>query len=100
MNTSVVDDFVGDADREVIMSGRLNIGNGGNPVRITIEDEVTGEIMEVNNVSSALLMVEESRKSSSGWISFVFGDPKRISGMLEFLSKMTLEGLGKMRPFN
>jgi hypothetical protein len=100
IGSSVVENLDEDVDREIIMSGRLNIGREGNPVTITIEDEVTGEIMEVNNVSSALLVVEETRKSSSGWVSFIFGDPKKISNVLEFLSKITLEGLKKMRSFN
>lgn len=86
----------GDA-REVVMSGRLNIGKSGNPVTITVEDEVTGEVMEISNVSSALLMIEEARRSSSGWMSLIFGDLKKIEEVLEFLSKISLAGLKKMQ---
>jgi len=89
-----------DAAQEVVMSGKLNIGKGGNPVTITVEDEVTGEVMEINNVGSALLMVEEVRRSSSGWISMIFGDLGKVAGVLGFMSKMTLAGLEKMKRGN
>ena len=94
------EDLGGDAAREVVMSGRFNIGKGGNPVTIIVEDEVSGETMELNNVNNALLMIEETRRSSSGWVSMIFGDLSKISEVLGFLSKMTLSGLSKMKKVN
>lgn len=89
--------FDGEGAREVVMSGKLNIGRGGSPVTVTVKDEVSGETMEISNVGNALLMIEEKRRSSGGWMSLIFGDVKKIGEVLEFLSKMTLSGLKNMK---
>ena len=47
------------------MGRKSYIGKSGNPVTILVEDEETGEILEVNHVRTALLVIEDSRKSSS-----------------------------------
>ncbi len=78
------------------ISGQLNIGKNGNPVTIYIEDEETGETLEVNHVSTALLVIEDSRRSSSGWLSIAIGSLSKLSNVLEFLSKVTLSGLEKL----
>ncbi|OGD71279.1 hypothetical protein A3A84_00505 [Candidatus Collierbacteria bacterium RIFCSPLOWO2_01_FULL_50_23] len=78
------------------VSGQLNIGKNGNPVTIYIEDEETGETLEVNHVGTALLVIEDSRKSSSGWLSIAIGSMSKLSNVLEFLAKVTLDGLEKL----
>lgn len=78
------------------ISGRLNIGKSGNPVTIYIEDEETGETLEVNHVNTALLVIEDSRRSSNGWLSVAIGSLPKLSNVLQFLSKVTLSGLEKM----
>lgn len=78
------------------VSGQLNIGKSGNPVTILIEDEETGESMELNHVNTALLVIEDSRRSSSGWLSVAVGSISKLNSVLAFLSKITLEGLAKL----
>ncbi len=78
------------------ISGELSVGKNGHPVTILVEDEETGEMLEVNHVRSALLVIEDSRKSSNGWLSVVVGDLMKLNSVLAFLSKLTLEGLAKL----
>lgn len=78
------------------VAGELNIGRNGNPVTILVEDEETGEVLEVNHVKSAILLIEDQRKNSNGWLSVAIGNIEKISGVLEFLTKTTLEGLRKI----
>lgn len=78
------------------VTGKLSIGKNGNPVTICIEDEETGETLEINHVQSALLVVEDRRSHSSGWLSIAMGSIEKLSGVLEFLAKTTLEGLRKL----
>lgn len=78
------------------VSGQLNIGKNGNPVTIYLEDEETGETLEVNHVKTALLVIEDSRKSSNGWLSIAVGSMSKLSNVLEFLAKVTLSGLEKL----
>ena len=78
------------------ISGQLNIGKNGNPVTIYVEDEETGETLEINHVGTALLVIEDSRRSSNGWLSVAIGSLTKLSNVLEFLSKVTLSGLEKM----
>jgi len=78
------------------VTGELNIGRHGNPITIVIEDEETGEVLEVNHVQSALLMIEDQRSSSSGWLSLTVGSIERVSQVLEFLTRTTLDGLRKL----
>lgn len=89
-------DFGVDQASGLAISGKLNIGRSGNPVTILVEDEETGEMLEVNHVRTALLVIEDSRKSSSGWLSIATGSMEKLSGVLEFLAKVTLEGLIKL----
>ncbi len=100
----LVDSPILDQDEEGMLSmpsglavtGQLNIGKNGNPVTIYIEDEETGETLEVNHVKTALLVIEDSRKSSNGWLSIAIGSLSKLSGVLEFLSKVTLSGLERL----
>lgn len=85
-----------DQSEGLAVAGKLNIGKKGNPVTILIEDEETGETLEVSHVSSALLVIEDSRRSSSGWLSVAIGSVEKLSSVLQFLSKITLEGLERL----
>lgn len=90
-----MEDFL-PSQSSLAISGQINIGKNGNPVTIFIEDEETGEVLEVNHVKTALLVIEDSRRSTSGWLSVAIGPLTRLSSVLEFLAKVTLEGLEKM----
>lgn len=97
---SQVESFDGVSDvfwsKEMVISGDLGIGKKGNPVTVFIEDEVTGETLEINNVKSAFLVMEDTRKNSKGWMAMAVGGVKKISSVLGFLSEMTLESLKKI----
>lgn len=82
--------------REMIVSGNMGIGKKGNPVTIFIEDEVTGETLELNGVKSAFVIVEDSRRSTSGWVSMAVGGVEKLSTVLNFLSQTTLESLRRL----
>lgn len=99
MDSPILDEEIenyGVQDEGMAISGRLNIGKNGNPVTILIEDEETGEILEVNHVKQALLVIEDQRQSTNGWLSVAIGNIEKISGVLEFLAQTTLEGLKKL----
>ena len=49
----------------VSVEGDLEIGRKGHPVTVIIEDEVSGEVLEVNHVESAFLVIEDKRKNTS-----------------------------------
>ena len=93
-------DEVGDIEstetKDVVISGNLGIGEKGNPVTILVEDEVTGESLEINHVESAFVVVEDKRNSSLGWLAIAVGEVKKLNQVLGFLSKTTLDGLKKM----
>lgn len=78
------------------VAGEINIGRNGNPVTIVVEDEETGEVLELNHISSAFLMIEDKRKTTSGWLSIAVGNVERVSEVLEFLTRTTLDGLKKI----
>src|SRR3989344_3850326 len=78
------------------VSGQINIGKNGNPVTIFIEDDETGEVLEVNHVRTALLVIEDSRRSPSGWLSVALGSLPKLSEVLQFIAKITLDGLEKI----
>jgi len=78
------------------VAGELSIGRNGNPVTIMIEDEETGEVLEVNHVNSAILLIEDQRKNSSGWLSIAIGSIEKVGEVLSFLTKTTLEGLRRI----
>jgi len=82
--------------QDMAISGNLGIGASGHLISLFVEDEVTGEILEINHVESAFLMVEDKRKRSSGWLAVVVGEVSKISRVLGFLSKLTLDNLKKM----
>ena len=82
--------------REMMISGDLGIGKKGNPVTILIEDEITGEQLEINNVNSAFLIVEDLRKNTSGWLALAVGGVDKLSSVLRFLSHTTLTTLKKL----
>lgn len=89
---------VEDEGKDVGLSveGDLEIGRKGNPVTLVIEDEVNGEILEVNHVESAFLVVEDKRKNSSGWLAVAIGEIKTLGKVLGFLTEATLENLKEM----
>ncbi|HEX9008578.1 MAG TPA: hypothetical protein VF837_04940 [Patescibacteria group bacterium] len=82
--------------KEMVISGDLGIGKKGNPVTILVEDELTGETLEVNNVRSAFLVLEDTRKSTNGWLAMAIGSYEKLSSVLTFLSQTTLESLRKL----
>jgi hypothetical protein len=82
--------------KDIVISGNLGIGEKGNPVTIVVEDEITGESLEINHVESAFVVVEDQRRSSSGWLAVAVGKVERLNQVLEFLAKTTLDGLKKM----
>ena len=82
--------------KDIVISGNLGIGNKGNPVTIVVEDEVTGESLEMSHVESAFVVVEDKRKSSSGWLAIAVGEGKKLNQVLGFLAGTTLDGLKKM----
>lgn len=91
-----MDDSLLAGQTSLAVSGQINIGKSGNPVTIFIEDEETGECLEVNHVRTALLVIEDSRRSASGWLSVALGSMSKLSEVLQFVAKITLEGLEKM----
>jgi len=82
--------------QEMVISGNLNLGKSGNPVTIYVEDEVTGEQMEVSGVRNAFLIVEDTRKSTSGWLALAIGSMEKMGEVLGFLSQTTLTALKKL----
>jgi hypothetical protein len=83
-------------DQDVVISGDLGVGERGNPVSIVVEDEVTGELLEMNHVESAFVIVEDKRKNSSGWLAVAIGEVGKLSKVLSFLAETTLDKLKKM----
>lgn len=81
---------------EMLVSGNMNLGSSGNPVTILVEDEVTGEQLEISGVKNAFVIVEDTRKSSSGWLAMAVGSMEKMGEVLGFLSKTTLETLKKL----
>lgn len=82
--------------KEMMISGDLGIGKSGNPVTILIEDEVTGETLEINNIKSAFLVLEDTRKTTNGWLAMAVGSVEKLSSVLNFLSQTTLESLKRL----
>lgn len=83
-------------DRKTVLSGRVEVGAHGHPVTVVVIDEVTGAEMEFNHVHDALLMIEEKRKGSFGWLSVVVGSVTKIKPMLEMVAQATLDELKKL----
>lgn len=82
--------------QEMVITGNMNLGNSGNPVTIYVEDEVTGEQLEVSGVRNAFLIVEDTRKSTSGWLALAVGSMEKMGEVLGFLSQTTLQALKKL----
>lgn len=82
--------------KDIVISGNLGIGERGNPVTILVEDEITGESLEINHVDSAFVVVEDKRRSSTGWLAIAVGEVKKLNQVLGFLANTTLSGLKKM----
>ena len=80
----------------IAVSGKLSIGNKGNPVSIIIEDEVSGEMLEIEHVNVGLLIIEDTRSKSSGWLSLAIGNMEKLAEVLKFLARITFSGLKKM----
>lgn len=81
---------------EMVISGNMNLGKNGNPVTVYIEDEITGEQLEVSGVRNAFLIVEDTRKSTSGWLALAIGSMDKMGEVLGFLSQTTLSALKKL----
>ena len=79
--------------QEMMVSGDLSLGKNGNPVTILIEDEVSGEQLEVSGVRNAFLIIEDSRKRIPGWLAMAVGSMDKMSSVLGFLSQSTLEAI-------
>jgi hypothetical protein len=96
-----VDGFV-EPDVEMIeednlsISGKVELGMDGHPVTITIVDEITGAEMEINHVKNGLFLIEDSRTNSSGWLSMLIGDIRKIGDVLRFISRATLSEIKRM----
>lgn len=79
--------------KEMMVSGDLALGKNGNPVTILIEDEVTGEQLEVSGVRNAFLIIEDSRKKTPGWLAMAVGSMDKMGSVLSFLSQSTLDAI-------
>lgn len=79
--------------QEMMINGDLNLGKHGNPVTILVEDEVTGEQLEISGIKNAFLIVEDSRKKISGWLALAVGSMDKMGAVLSFLSQSTLDAL-------
>lgn len=82
--------------QEMIISGNLELGRSGNPVTIYFEDEVTGEQLEISGVKNAFVILEDTRKTTSGWLALAIGSIEKIGDVLAFLSQTTLEAIKKL----
>jgi hypothetical protein len=83
-------------DEALVLSGEMEVGREGNPVTISIIDELTGESMEINHVSNALLVLEDKRRSSSGWLSLMIGDLDKVASIFKLLAKATMDELRRI----
>lgn len=91
-------DFMGNENwpQDMVISGNMDLGKSGNPVTIYLEDEVTGEQLEISGVKNAFLIVEDMRRTTSGWLALAVGSVEKVGDVLGFLSKTTLEALKKL----
>jgi len=92
-----LDDYVENSwPQEMLISGNLDLGKNGNPVTIYLEDEVTGEQLEVSGVKNAFLILEDTRRTTSGWLAIAIGSLEKMGDVLGFLSQTTLETIKKL----
>lgn len=82
--------------QEMVISGNLDLGKTGNPVTIYFEDEVTGEQLEISGVKNAFVILEDTRKTTSGWLALAVGSIEKMGDVLGFLSQTTLEAIRKL----
>ena len=93
----VLKDYLGDNwPQEMVISGNLELGKTGNPVTIYMEDEITGEQLEISGVKNAFLILEDIRKNTSGWLALAVGSIERMEEVLSFLSQTTLGTIRKL----
>lgn len=85
-----------DEEEQLVMSGRMDIGQRGKPVTVLIEDEETGEALEINHVRNVLILMEDSRRSSNSWLSLVVGNVDKVGEILKFVARATMEELRKL----
>jgi len=96
------DEVLGDATNgdmwssEMVISGNMNLGKSGNSVTILVEDEVTGEQLEISGVRNAFVVLEDTRRSTSGWLAMAIGSVEKMGEVLGFLSQTTLDSLKKL----
>lgn len=90
-----VEDLAEDGETMMI-SGEMGLGKDRHPVTILITDEVTGAEMEMTHVKNALVVVEDERKSTSGWLSMVIGDVEKLGDVLHFIAKATIQELKRL----
>ncbi len=88
--------FGGVWSSEMVVTGNMNLGRSGNPITILMEDEVTGEQVEITGVKNAFVVVEDTRKYTSGWLAMVVGSVEKMGEVLGFLSHATSEALKKL----
>jgi hypothetical protein len=81
---------------ELTITGDLDIGKSGNPVTIIIEDEITGETLEISNVKTAFLMLEDVRSKNNGWLTIAMGKSTKLLSVLSYMSQITIDGLKKL----
>ncbi len=92
-----LDDYVGSNwPQEMLISGNLELGKTGNPVTIFLEDEITGEQLEISGVKNAFLILEDTRRTSSGWLALAIGSIEKMGDVLGFLSQTTLDTIRKL----
>jgi hypothetical protein len=100
MNTRAFEEKVGamesEEDKAMVVSGDLEVGKNGNPVTISVIDEVSGEIMEINHVQNALIVVEDKRSRSSGWLTLFLGDLDKVGQVVKLLAQASMEELRKI----
>lgn len=92
-----IDNYVGSNwPQEMLITGNLELGKSGNPVTVYLEDEVTGEQLEVSGVKNAFLILEDTRRTSSGWLALAIGSIEKVGDVLGFLSQTTLDTIRKL----
>src|SRR3989339_1876411 len=110
-DSSVVGDFVYDDEVEdesldfsaemvgddvMSITGEMELGKDGHPVTVTITGEVAGAMMEINHIKSGMILVEDSRTQTSGWLTMVIGDIDKIGNILRFIAKATIGELNRL----
>ena len=92
-----IKDYLGNNwPQEMVISGNLELGKTGNPVTIYLEDEITGESLEISGVKNAFVILEDTRRSTSGWLAMAVGSIEKMGDVLGFLSQTTLDTIRKL----